>query len=445
MVNHTAQHITCQSAYYIYLMKKAFTAFFICMAALLNAQAPEWRTFDSSNVALPTNIIISLAVDQNNTKWVGTYSGLVKTDGNNWTTYNTSNSGLPDNIVRGVAIDGFNNVWAATNNGIAKFDGTDWTTYYEDTTNANPIYFLCIKADAVGNVLAGSEADGLFWYDAANSNWVEFNTNTSNIPQNRVESVANVNSTIWLGTNSAGLVKFDPIAEVFIPYNTGNSAMPFDFVKKVTIAPDGKIWAGSGSDLPDSGLVAFDPITEEVTVLDSIATGIKFDKVWAITFDDNDNVYVGTNDNDFAFARRDSVTWGEYQFGSTGIASNYVYDVVVDDSTYKWFATFKGISVYKEGGVFVSTPQHIADAFSIKAYPQPANDRLVFAITTLQHLKTNMELYNLQGALIDKQQFAISGNTVVEYPVSHLQQGIYLARFITGSTTKTLKLVIAGR
>jgi ligand-binding sensor domain-containing protein len=431
--------------YYIYLMKKAFTAFFICMAALLNAQAPEWRTFDSSNVALPTNIIISLAVDQNNMKWVGTYNGLVKTDGNNWTTYNTANSGLPDDIVRGVAIDGFNNVWAATNNGIAKFDGTYWTTYYEDTTNANPIYFLCIKADAVGNVLAGSEADGLFWYDAANSNWIVFNTQTSNIPQNRIESIDNVNSTIWLGTNSAGLVKFDPVAEVFIPYTPGNSAIPFDFVKKVTIAPDGKIWVGSGSDLPDSGLVVFDPVSEAVTLLDFATTGIKFDKVWAITFDDNDDVYIGTNDNDFAFARSDSAMWGEYQFGSSGIASNYVYDIVVDDSSYKWFATFKGISVYKEGGVFVSTHNQLADAFSIKAYPQPASDRLLFELTAQQPQKTNMELYNLQGTLIDKQQFYINGNTIVEYPVNQLSQGIYLARFVTGSTTKTLKLIIAGR
>ncbi|UPT68765.1 MAG: hypothetical protein M0D57_09140 [Sphingobacteriales bacterium JAD_PAG50586_3] len=143
-------------------MKKVFTALFIAFACIANAQVTEWKTFDSSNVALPTNIVISLAVDLNNNKWIGTYSGLVKTDGNEWTTYNTANSGLPDNIVRAVAIDGFNNVWAATNNGIAKFDGTDWTTYYEDTTNANPTYFLCIKADAQGNVLAGSEADGLF-------------------------------------------------------------------------------------------------------------------------------------------------------------------------------------------------------------------------------------------------------------------------------------------
>jgi ligand-binding sensor domain-containing protein len=426
-------------------MKKAITVLLLSISAVLTAQVTEWKTFDSSNVALPTNIIISLAVDQSNTKWVGTYSGLVKTDGDNWTTYNTANSGLPNNIVRGVAIDGANNVWAATNNGIAKFDGTNWTTYYEDTLNANPVFFLCIEADANGNVLAGSEEDGLFWYDAGNDNWVVFNTQTSNIPQNRVESIAKGTGAIWLGSNSKGLVKFDQVGEVFISYNTTNSNMPFDFVKKVTVAPDGNIWAGSGSDLPDSGLVVFNPNTDVISVMDSLTTGIYFDKVWAITFDDNDDAYVGTNDNSFAFARRDTAMWAKYQFGSAGIASNYVYDIVVDDSSYKWFATFKGISVYSEAGVFVSTPEQIADAFSVKAFPQPASDRLTFELTAPQPTKTIMEIYNLQGRLIDRQQLTMTGKTLVEYNANNLTQGIYIARFTGGGFAKSIKVIIADK
>ncbi|UPT68766.1 MAG: T9SS type A sorting domain-containing protein [Sphingobacteriales bacterium JAD_PAG50586_3] len=272
-----------------------------------------------------------------------------------------------------------------------------------------------------------------------------FNTLTSNIPQNRVESVANVNNTIWLGTNSAGLVKFDPIAEVFITYNPDNSGVPFDFVKKVTVASDGKIWAGSGSDLPDSGLVVFDPVTEEVTVLDSATTGIKFDKVWAITFDDNNDVYVGTNDNAFAFARQDTAMWAEYQFGSTGIASNYVYDVVVDDSSYKWFATFKGISVYKEGGVFVSTPSQLASAPTIKVYPQPATDNVMFEFGATQQGATVMEVYNLHGSLVAKQQFAAGSNNTVVYNTNNLASGVYVARFLSANTAQTIKFIISQR
>lgn len=422
-------------------MKNALTALLICITGLLAAQAPEWRTFDSSNVALPTNIIISLAVDQNNMKWVGTYSGLVKTDGNDWTTFTTANSGLPNNIVRGVAVDGANNIWAATNNGIAKFDGTNWTTYFEDTTNANPIYFLCIVADANGNVMAGSEADGLFWYDENNDNWIIFNTLTSNIPQNRVESIVKGNGAVWLGTNSKGLVKFDQIGEVFLPYNTTNGGLPFDFVKTVAVAPDGKIWAGSGSDLPDSGLVAFDPITEAVTVFDSASTGINFDKVWAITFDDNNDAYVGTNDISFAFARRDTA-WGEYQFGSTGIASNYVYAIAVDDSAYKWFATFKGISVFSESGVFVSVKDQPVQPFTIKAYPQPATDRLVFELNAPKAQKTIMEIYSLQGKMLSSQQVNLAGKTIVEYPAYQLSEGMYVARFVTDNYTQAIKFII---
>ena len=425
---------------YIYLMKKAFTALFIAITAWAAAQGPTWRTFDSSNVALPTNICISAAVGPDNMKWIGTYSGLVSTDGSVWTTYNTANSGLPDNIVRGVTVDVNNVVWVATLNGIANYNGEEWTVYLTDTNNIIPILFLCVAVDNLGNIYAGTEEDGLFWYNGID--WQQFTTANSAIQSNRIESIAvKGQDDLWLGTNSKGVIHASPGTGNFTQLYTQNSNMPFDFVKTVTLCTDGYIWAGTGSALPDSGLVRIQPQTESIEVYDIASTGIAFEKVWAISFD-GDDLYVGTNDTVFGIATLDTSGWATIDFNSSGLVSNYVYSIVIDDSSYKWIATFNGISVYNAGGVLVSTQQQTVLPINVKLYPQPATDRVFFAVNLAQPQNLKVEIFSLEGNLMDSFSKNVFTNDVIDYNTSALAQGMYLARVSSNNVYTTLKLII---
>ena len=113
---------------------------------------------------MPNNYVLSIAIDDNGTKWIGTGNGLAAFDGTNWTVYNTSNSGLPGNQVRTIAIDDNGTKWIGTPDGLAAFDGTNWTVY---------------------------------------------NTSNSGLPRNGVGSIAiDDNGTKWIGTNG-GLAAYN--------------------------------------------------------------------------------------------------------------------------------------------------------------------------------------------------------------------------------------------
>jgi hypothetical protein len=93
---------------------------------------------------LPDNLVYSIAIDENNTKWIGTdEDGLAKFDGNDWTVYNTSNSLLCDNHVWSLLIDENNSTWIGTEDGLSVYNEDGIPVYIDDfisTENQLKIY-----------------------------------------------------------------------------------------------------------------------------------------------------------------------------------------------------------------------------------------------------------------------------------------------------------------
>jgi ligand-binding sensor domain-containing protein len=84
----------------------------------LNKFTGEKTFYTRLNSGLPTNGILSLTVNSEGSKWIGTEGGgLAKFNGVNWTLYDTSNSGLPSNNVFALAIDNNGNKWIGTKGG----------------------------------------------------------------------------------------------------------------------------------------------------------------------------------------------------------------------------------------------------------------------------------------------------------------------------------------
>src|SRR5690606_8925213 len=103
---------------------------FLLSSLPLSAQGPQWITYNTGNSNLPSDNVYSLAIDQNNTIWIGTDSGLAQFKNNKWIIYTTSNSEIPSNNISGVSIDDFNNVWISTiDSGAAVFDHVNWIIY----------------------------------------------------------------------------------------------------------------------------------------------------------------------------------------------------------------------------------------------------------------------------------------------------------------------------
>ncbi|MBN1295072.1 MAG: hypothetical protein JXB48_24775, partial [Candidatus Latescibacteria bacterium] len=83
-------------------------------------------TFENSG--LPEAMIYTFTIDHNNTKWLGTDSGVTRFDGETWTTFNTQNSGLCCNKVNAIAVDNNNVLWFGTDKGVSRYTGEIITT-----------------------------------------------------------------------------------------------------------------------------------------------------------------------------------------------------------------------------------------------------------------------------------------------------------------------------
>ena len=109
-----------------------------------------WTTYNTSNSGLPSNIIKTVAIEENGTMWLGTWDddGLIKFDGANWTIYNTSNSNIPDDKVNVIIVDENQTKWIGTSLGLAQFDGSNWTIYNPSNSGLSgyDITTICIDA-----------------------------------------------------------------------------------------------------------------------------------------------------------------------------------------------------------------------------------------------------------------------------------------------------------
>lgn len=75
----------------------------------------------NNQLEISSNLTYSVTVDDNNTKYFGTYlAGVIKFDGQNWYTINKSNSRINHNSVKSIAIDD-DNIWVGTRSGVCRF------------------------------------------------------------------------------------------------------------------------------------------------------------------------------------------------------------------------------------------------------------------------------------------------------------------------------------
>ena len=224
----------------------------------------NWTVYNTSNSGLLHNCITSVAIDMNGTKWIGTGfsvgvmwggAGLATFNGSNWVNYNTSNSQLPSDIVNAIAIDGNDTKWIGTTNGLAIYDGSNWVVYNTSNSSLPGNYITEISIDGNDTKWIGTydfeHSGALVWlgmtsYDG--NNWVQYDTSNSELPCNCINAIAiENNDIIWIGTGGGGLASFDGINWTI--YNESNSALTSNWIGSVAIDNNGTKWIGSGGDL----------------------------------------------------------------------------------------------------------------------------------------------------------------------------------------------------
>ena len=111
---------------------------------------------------MPHNICLSIAIDRDNVKWIGTLEGLCRYDGNQWTIYNTDNCPLPGNQINSLAIDAEGLLWMATDGGVAVFDRVNrWDAFVGGQGDLPKCMYQKVAIDKKGNRWFGTDEKGL--------------------------------------------------------------------------------------------------------------------------------------------------------------------------------------------------------------------------------------------------------------------------------------------
>jgi len=222
------------------ILSKTFLLFFIVSVVSIKSNANNGFTV----FTLPTNTLISNSGKDNNFDidnlgrkvFCSSNLGLIVFDGINYTTYDTANSNIPTNKLKGISIDTNNMYWIATvNEGIFSFDGTTFTNL--DSSNS-AIPFNTVNAISARNnrIYFLHNNDGFFEF--YNGQFTHFTTANSSLNSDTISDIKqDFNGNLWLATDS-GLCKFDGtnFTTYYLPYtNTHSNSIKSIFIDGSTI------------------------------------------------------------------------------------------------------------------------------------------------------------------------------------------------------------------
>lgn len=318
-----------------------FGIFFAGKYFTVQAQTyPYWESFNSSNSPLPNNYITTITIDNDGSKWIGTYGGgVAHFDGVNWTIYNTANSGLPNNKVQAITIDHDGSKWISTAfGGIAHFDGANWTVYNSSNTplpNYTDGSVFGIAIDQDGSKWFGLR-DGAAHFDGVN--WTIYNTSNSGLPGTNIgnevfEIAIDQDGTKWF-TTRGGVAHFD--GANWTTYNTANSGLANNWTETMGIDADGTKWFGHQV---SGGVSKFDDTNW--TNYTTSNSGLASDWIQRIFIDSAGAKWFATVYGGATMF--DGANWMVYNTSNSGIASNIVISIAIaNDGSDRWFGTSDG-------------------------------------------------------------------------------------------------------
>lgn len=268
-------------------------------AALQRYDGQRWFALTPQNSPLVTSSVYSLAVDTDDSLWIGASAGgtgVQHVVNDTWTTFTPQNSGLISTAVSDIAVDPTNGEkWFGDrfSAGLASFNGTTWSTF---TPNGAP--FSCNVPNGVpGRSVTDIEIDG--------------------------------NGVKWIGS-SCGLTRMS--GGVWTTFDTGDG-LASNNVRDVALDASGNVWVATSSGVSrfnGSSFTSWFP-GRNISTIEVDLNGI----VWATLTDVGAAAYNGTN-------------WVMLAVSDGLLNERTPLSTAVHPNGHVWFGTQIGISIYTQ-------------------------------------------------------------------------------------------------
>lgn len=414
------------------------TLFLFSVLGFSKAQTSGWFTFDTTNSAIPSNIVTAVITDADNDVWVGTFSGLAKfEDFFNWTILDVATTNLPDNRITCLNIDNAGKIWVGTiSGGLALWNGTSFSVY---NTGNSPLLTNKITSVNFEGAVAWITTDGGGIYRFDGNTWTRFDNQNSGFDIAVCYDVAvDGSGNKWIATLSEGLVRMTP-GGIFTSFTDANSDLPHSYVRSVAVENDTSIWIGMGNTDNDSCLARFNGLSGWDIFSEGNSSGIHFRNVWDIAITDDGEKWIATNDLDHGAVLYNDTTFADYSSFNSGLPFNRVYSVAKDTANV-WFATPRGLAVFNERNAFLSTQAPI-DLLASAPYPNPTSDWLHIPMAVQVH-QARADVYSADGRWLMRKQWNDLDAVTLSFSVETFPSGFYFLRIEAKGQTDFVKFIV---
>lgn len=316
----------------------------------------------SDTGSLVSNLVRTVAEDKQGTIWVGTANGLsrLKTDGSGFINYRY----IHNTEINCIAGDTDGLLWIGTGNGLYVFNTQTsvFTMYTHEPANLQSLsskWIRCAYIDEQGIYWFGTYRGGINKYDK-NLNLFNLTLNSS-FQQNRTDVAVinamaeNKNGNVLMGTDGNGLYEFDRQKDLVLPVNLRVNNIPGNSLAILALhrTQNNKLYIGTYG----NGLLVIDQETGKSTQLTQGpgANNLTSNDIFCLKEDSKGNIWIGTNGNGITVVKNNHVI-AKYNplprsAGETLLPINgYIRAIEEDEEGNIWIGTHGGgIAVYQPG------------------------------------------------------------------------------------------------
>ncbi|MFZ4621591.1 MAG: two-component regulator propeller domain-containing protein [Bacteroidota bacterium] len=358
------------------MLKAGKTIYIATDIGLITIDGQTIRKLTTAN-ALPNNSITALAVDQNNTVWVGTSNGLARivngygsiesfstsngltnnsirslfvdkentlwigTDGGGLNRFIpssngpqfdalTSDNGLVNNFIRTIFQDSEENIWIGTRNGLSQLHIRKFELFGKKS-GLSDSYVRTVLEDSKHRLWVGTNGSGLNCLDGRSvKTW-----NEKQLPNMFIRALyEDHNGLLWIGTDGGGVIRYDeskPVGKQFKYYNSANG-LTENYIRAFEGGFDNDLYVatygGGISRIKGDSVI---PLTTR--------QGLANDNILAMVRSYNNEIWVGTNGGGI---NRITPRGIETYSTKDGLSNNFILCMFVDKSGALWIGTNGG-------------------------------------------------------------------------------------------------------
>ena len=425
--------------------KKIILVCFLVLILVKQIYCQNWLIYNQANSnGPPISTLAYMTIDTANYKWFANFrsgTGVWKFD--NHSTW-LDNSIATYQQVEDIECDLNNQIWITIlGRGLYTGTGVPWH-FYNDTVNNFAL--LAASTDIAvdsNNIKLIANYYGLIKFDGITFSL--FDTANSTLPFEPVRKViTDKHHTIWIAGDSSIAVSTNN-GNTWTSYNKNNCTLLAYGIKTMAIDDFGTLWFGSLNTA--NGLIKCN--AGNFGNYTTSNSNINVDKIDIVSIDKNNKVWVGgiggVPFSNNGIASFDGTLWTTYNTSNSLIPSNAIDNIQVDRYNNKWI-TCSGcvaVAVFNENGVVgVEEINNEINETGLISYPNPANNNIIIDFESTGKEKNIIEIKNVLGQTIETiTKQIVNGHNKIEIDVSDFLSGIYFIQVLNGDKVLNKKFI----